>query len=149
MSPFMRTSAARGSSRQLRWALLTLLCAVPWARADEVPLLQQGLWEYQRTAGTQRFTATECIDPSEDLRRQHEALQRMGCNVSRPLHDGTTYTYAADCAVKLPSGVVTFRTTSVLTSESETAYRVENKMTNQGGTSSETITAARVADCAK
>ena len=48
-------------------ALIVLLCAIPVARADEVPVLRQGLWDYQRTAGTQKFAATECIDPSEDL----------------------------------------------------------------------------------
>ena len=130
--------------------LVALLTAAPWvAYADEVPLLRQGLWEYQRTAGLNKFAATECIDPSEDLRRQHAALEKMGCKLSPPQRAGSTYTYTADCSVKLPSGVVTFSTTSVLTAESDTAYRIENRLTNQGGTSNETITAQRVADCAR
>ena len=130
--------------------LVALLSAAPWvARADEVPLLRQGLWEYQRSAGVNKFAATECIDPSEDLRRQHAALEKMGCKFSPALRAGSTYTYTADCSVKLPSGVVTFSTTSVLTAESDTAYRIENRLTNQGGTSNETITAQRVADCAR
>ena len=88
--------------------LIALLTAAPWvARADEVPLLRQGLWEYQRTAGVNKFAATECIDPSEDLRRQHTALEKMGCNLSPALRAGSTYTYTADCSVKLPSGAVT------------------------------------------
>ena len=107
----------------LSFALCTLLWAIPSARADDVPLLRQGLWEFQRTAGTQKFAATECIDPSEDLRRQHAALERMGCKVAPVVRDGTTYTYAADCALKLPSGVMTFSTATVLTAESNTAYR--------------------------
>jgi Protein of unknown function (DUF3617) len=132
----------------LALALLTLLCVMPSARADEVPLLRQGLWEYQRTAGTQKFAATECIDPSEDLRRQHAVLERIGCKLAPVLRNGTTYTYAADCALKLTSGVVTFSTTTVLTAESDTAYRIENRMTDRGRTSNESITARRVADCA-
>ena len=130
--------------------LVALLTAAPWvACADEVPLLRQGLWEYQRTAGLNKFAATECIDPSEDLRRQHAALEKMGCKLSPALRAGSTYTYTADCSVKLPSGAVTFSTVSVLTAESDTAYRIENRLTNQGGTSNETITAQRVADCAR
>ncbi|HEV8258687.1 MAG TPA: DUF3617 family protein [Casimicrobiaceae bacterium] len=130
--------------------LVALLSASPSvARADEVPLLRQGLWEYQRTAGVNKFAATECIDPSEDLRRQHAALEKMGCKLSSALRAGSTYTYTADCSVKLPSGAVTFSTTSVLTAESDTSYRIENRLTNQGGTSNESITAQRVADCAR
>src|SRR4030095_330224 len=113
------------------------------ARADEVPLLRQGLWEYQKTAGANKFAATECIDPSEDLRRQHAAWQKMGCTLSPMLRNGSSYTYAAECSVKLPSGAVTFSTVSVLTAESDSAYRLENRMTNQGSTTNESITATR------
>jgi hypothetical protein len=129
--------------------LVALLTAAPSvAHADEVPLLRQGLWEYQRTAGVNKFAATECIDPSEDLRRQHTALEKMGCKFSPALRAGSTYTYTAVCSVKLPSGAVTFSTTSVLTAESDTAYQIENRLTNQGGTTTESIAAQRVADCA-
>ena len=142
--------APQGLRPHLLLVLVALLTAAPWvARADEVPLLRQGLWEYQRTAGLNKFAATECIDPSEDLRRQHAALEKMGCKLSPALRAGSTYTYTADCSVKLPSGAVTFSTMSVLTAESDTAYRIENRLTNQGGTSNETITAQRVADCAR
>ena len=139
--------AARGLWPRLLFAIVAVLCAVPSARAEDVPLLRQGLWEYQRTAGTQKFAATECLDPSEDLRRQHAALERMGCKVAPVVHNGTTYTYAADCALKLPSGSLSFSTTTVLTADSDKAYHVENRMINQGATTDESITGRRVADC--
>jgi uncharacterized protein DUF3617 len=144
------SSAPHGLQPHLLPVFVALLTAAPWAaRADEVPLLRQGLWEYQRTVGVNKFAATECIDPTEDLRRQHTALEKMGCKLSPALRAGPTYTYAADCSVKLPSGAVTFSTTSVLTAESETAYRIENRLTRQGATTNESITAQRVADCAR
>jgi hypothetical protein len=144
------SSAPHGLQPHLLHVLVALLTAAPWAvRADEVPLLRQGLWEYQRTVGVNKFAATECIDPSEDLRRQHTALEKMGCKLSPALRSGSTYTYTANCSVKLPSGAVTFNTTSVLTAESDTAYRIENRLTRQGATSNESITAQRVADCAR
>ena len=150
MTSFPFCSARHGSQPRLLLVLVALLTAAPSVvHADEVPLLRQGLWEYQRTTGLSKFAATECIDPSEDLRRQHTALEKMGCRVSPAQRTGSTYAYAADCSVKLPSGVVTFSTSSVLTAESDSAFRVENRMTNQGGTTNESIAAQRVADCAK
>jgi hypothetical protein len=142
--------APKGLRPRLLLVLVAFLTAAPWAaRADEVPLLRQGLWEFQRTVGVNKFAATECIDPSEDLRRQHTALEKMGCKLSPALRAGSTYSYTAECSVKLPSGVVTFSMTSVLTAESDTAYRIENRLTRQGTTSDESITAQRVADCAR
>ena len=73
----------------------------------------------------------------------------MGCKLSPAPRAGSTYTHTADCSVKLPSGAVSFSTTSVLTAESDTAYRIENRLTNQGATSNESISAQRVADCAR
>jgi len=144
----MHSSAARGWRLRQVLALFAVLCAMPSARADEVPPLRQGLWEYQRTAGTQKFAATECIDPSEDLRRQHASLERMGCKMAPVLHNATTYTYTADCALKLPPGVITLSTTTVLTADSDSAYRLETRTTSQGATNEESITGRRVGDCA-
>lgn len=141
-------SAPRGRPWYLLLAFTTLLTATAWVRADEVPLLRQGLWEYQRSAGEQRFAATECIDPSEELRREHAAQARLGCKPAPVLREGTSYTYAAECEIELPAGVATFSTTSVLTAESETAYRIERRLTSHGETRRELITAQRVADCA-
>ena len=84
-----RSTRASGLQPHLLLALVILLTAAPWAaRADEVPLLRQGLWEYQRSAGVNKFAATECIDPSEDLRRQHTALEKMAASFRRRCEPG-------------------------------------------------------------
>jgi predicted secreted protein len=126
-----------------------LLAAPGIARADDLPSFRQGLWEYQRTAGTNRYAATECIDPGEDLRRQQTVLQKLGCKVPPPTRAGPTWTYGADCTVHLPSGYAAFSRTTVLTADSDVAYQVETRTTRRGATTSETITAHRVADCPK
>jgi hypothetical protein len=130
-------------------AFTGLLVAAPGAaRADDVPSFRQGLWEYQRAAGTNRFAATECLDPGEERRRHQIALQKIGCKLSPTTRTGSTWTYSADCAVKLPSGAMAFSTTSVLTADSDTAYQEEVRTTGKGGTTtSQVITAHRVADC--
>ena len=131
-------------------ALAGVLVAAPGVgRADDAPSFRQGLWEYQRTAGANRYAATECLDPGEELRRQQAGLQKLGCKLSPTTRAGSTWTYSADCAVKLPSRVWTFSKTSVLTAESDTAYQLETRTTDRGVTSSEVITAHRVADCTK
>jgi hypothetical protein len=141
--------APRGQSRYLLLALMTLVPAAASAGAGGIPSLRQGLWEYQRTVGAQRFAATQCVDPSEDLRHQLEAQAKMGCKFAPAQQDGLTYTYAADCALRLKSGVVTFSSVSVLTVANDSAYRMETRMTMRGETRSESITAQRVADCSR
>jgi hypothetical protein len=129
-------------------ALAALPLATPQAaRADDLPSFRQGLWEYQRAAGANRYAATECLDPGEDLRRQRTAQEKLGCRLSPPAHSGATWTYGAECAVRLPSGSAAFSTSSVLTADSDVAYQLETRTTNRGATTSETITAHRVADC--
>jgi predicted secreted protein len=126
-----------------------LLAAPGAASAEDMPSFRQGLWEYQRTAGTNRYAATECIDPGEDLRRQQTVLQKLGCKLAPTTRAGSTWTYGADCTVQLPSGFVAFSTASLLTADSDVAYQVETRTTRRGATATETITAHRVADCAK
>jgi len=147
MKASTHSSAPRGLLPYLLAALISVPGAIPGARADDVPPLRQGMWEYQRSTGAQKFAATECINPSEDLRRQHAALERMGCKLAPAVQAGTTYTYVADCSLKLPAGVVNFSTTTVLTADSDSAYRIESRVVNQGVTSNESISAQRVADC--
>ncbi|HEX8010782.1 MAG TPA: DUF3617 family protein [Casimicrobiaceae bacterium] len=136
------------TSRRLL-ALAMLFVAMPsGVRAEEIPAFRQGLWEYQRVAGGNRYAATECLDPGEESRRQQIALQKLGCNLSPITRAGSTWTYSADCMVKLPAGPAAFSTTSVLTADSDTAYQVEIRTTDRRGTSSQVISAHRVADCA-
>jgi hypothetical protein len=144
----LATFATSRSKGRLLLALATLLAAAPSIlRAEDIPAFRQGLWEYQRAAGGSKYAASECLDPGEELRRQQVALQRLGCKLSPIERAGSTWTYSADCMVKLPSGAMAFSTTSALTADSDTAYQVEVRTTDRSGTTSQTITAHRVADC--
>jgi hypothetical protein len=134
--------------RVLLLAFPVLVVAAPGpVRADDVPSFRQGLWEYERGSGGHKYAATECLDPGEELRRQQIALQKMGCTLSPTTRAGSTWSYSADCTVKMPSGAMKFSRSSALTADSDNAYQVETRTTNQRGTVSEVITARRVADC--
>jgi Protein of unknown function (DUF3617) len=122
--------------------------AVGGAAAVEMPAFRQGMWEYERSVGGSRFVAKECGDPTEDMRAQNASMEKMGCRLSPVGQSGSTYTYTMQCAVKLPSGAATWSTTSVLTAESDGAYRLEVRGSARGQ-QDEVVVAHRVADCDK
>ncbi len=146
MTPSASTPRRPGPALLL--ALAILLVATPGiSPAEDVPAFRQGLWEYQRAADGNTYGASECLDPGEELKRQQTTLQKIGCKLSPTTHAGSTWTYSADCTVKLPSGAMSFSKTSVLTADSDTAYQVETRTTGKTGTTSQVISAHRVADC--
>jgi hypothetical protein len=130
-------------------ACLACLLAVAPSLAVEVPAFRQGLWEYERSVGSNRFVAKECGDPSQAMRANNASMEKIGCKLSPGAQTGATYTYTAECAVKLPSGAVSWTTTSTLTVEGETGYRLEVHNTGRGPQSDEIVVAHRVADCDK
>jgi uncharacterized protein DUF3617 len=141
-------SAARHAARPCLGVCVSILLIAPGvARGADVPTFRQGVWEYERTVGTSKFVAKECIDPSEEFRLQDTALGRMGCKVSPTTQSGSTYTFNAECMVKLPSGVASWTTTSMLTAENDSAYRLETHTARNGRVRDEVTTARRVADC--
>jgi hypothetical protein len=93
--------------------------------------------------------AKECIDPSQDMRQQDTILDKMGCKRSSAQSGASVYTSSAECTVKLPSGFVSWTTTSTLTMESDSAYRIETRTIRYGHTLEEVTTAHRVGDCSK
>jgi hypothetical protein len=124
-----------------------LLAAAP-CLAVEIPAFRQGLWEYERSVGASKYVAKECGDPSRDMRTNNASMEKIGCKLSSGAPTGAIYTYTTECAVKLPSGAVSWTTTSTLTVEGETGYRLEIRSTGRGA-QDEVVVAHRVADCDK
>ena len=145
----MRTSAVTA----VRFvAALAVAVAAPLARADEPPKFRQGLWEFDRTApGAQKMHTTQCTNPSEDMKRQNEMIEKGGgCKISPMQNSGNTYTFSADCNITSPQGgLVSFRSTSVMTVESDSAYKIETTTSGArpGPMGKEQLTARRVGDC--
>ncbi len=126
--------------------LCSLLVATP-SLAVDVPALRQGLWQYERSVGASKFVARECGDPSQDMRAKNAAMEKMGCKLSSSAPMGPTLAYTAECAVKLPSGAVSWTSTWTLTVDGETGYRLE--IHGSRDSSGEVLVARRVADCDK
>jgi hypothetical protein len=130
-------------------ALLPLLLVAP-AYGDEPPTLRQGLWQFERTVGGQKLLAQECVDPNEGMKRQNAVLEKSGCTFSPGQRAGKTYTFTVDCSIKPPGGAaVTVHSTSVMTVESDSAYKVEITTTGAGTSTPELLLGRRLGDCTK
>ena len=145
----MRTSAVTAVRLV---ATLAVAIAAPLARADEPPKFRQGLWEFDRTApGGQKMHKTQCTNPTEDMKRQNEMIEKSGgCKISPMQHSGNTYTFSADCNIASPQGgLVSFRSTSVMTVESDSAYKIDvtTSGARPGPVGKEQLTARRIGDC--
>jgi len=131
--------------------MIALWLAALTAHAQEPPPFRKGMWEFERTGGPQRLHTTQCTDPTADMKRQNDMMAKAGqCKFSTPQRSGNTYTFSADCEMQSPQGAkISFRSTSVMTVESDSAYRVEVTTTGgPGPTLKELLTARRIGDCA-
>ena len=126
------------------------LSVVTASRAEDPPPFRQGLWQFDRSVGTQKLQTKECTNPSEDMKEQNALLTKGGCTFTPSTRSGKTYAFSAQCTINAPgSGQVTARSSSVLTVESDSAYRVEITTTGAGTSTNETLVARRVGDCTK
>jgi len=124
------------------------ICAA--SRAEDPPAFRQGLWQFDRTVGGQKLQTRECTSPSEELKRQNELLAKSGCTISPTIRSGNAYTFSAECTINTPGAVsVSARSTSVMTVDSDGAYKVEIATTGAGTSTQEVLIARRVGDCTR
>jgi len=129
--------------------LLSTLAPGP-VLADDLPALRQGLWNFQRTVNGVKIEATECTSPTEDMKTMNAKIEKSGCRMSPVKKSGKVFTYTADCSMKMPTGAtLNSRSSSVLTVESDSSYRLEVDAVTDGKASKERMVAKRVGDCTK
>lgn len=126
---------------------LGLLAMATAGSTAELPSFRPGVWEFERLLGNSKLVARECIDPTQEMRSNQASLAKLGCRLSPLTQDGSTYTFTSECSMKLPSGTSTWSTSSSLTVESDSAYRLQVQETTQGKTSEQLVVAHRVDDC--
>jgi len=129
--------------------LLTTLACGPLL-ADDLPVLRQGLWKFERTVAGKKIETTKCASPTEDMKKLNATLEKSGCRFSPVKKSGNVYTYTADCSMKMPNGAtMNSRSTSVLTVAGESSYKIEIDIVTDGQASKELLVAQRVGDCTK
>jgi hypothetical protein len=127
-----------------------MLFALGPARAEDPPAFRQGLWQFDRTVGGQKLQTKECTSPSEELKRQNELLTRSGCKLTPTQRVGNAYTFSAECTINAPgASTVNARSTSVMTVDDDSAYKVEITTTGAGTSTQETLIARRIGDCTR
>lgn len=132
---------------------VALICAgaLPYlALADDLPTLRKGMWEFNRTvedpkaAGKpMKVTNKKCTDPTADMKQANEMLTKRGCKFSSVVRSGNTYSFTSDC----PLQGVSVKSRSIMTVESDSAYRVDVTSTTGTRSAKEVLVAKRIADC--
>jgi len=142
-----RVSMLWRGSRAARIVPLWLLGIAAAGSAAELPSFRPGIWELERLLGNNKLVARECMDPTQEMRSNQASLTKLGCRLSPLSQDGSIYTFTSECTMKLPSGTSAWSTTSTLTVESESAYRLQVREKIQGKTNEQIVVAHRVDDC--
>ena len=116
--------------------------------AQAPPEFRKGMWEFTRTvddgAGKpQTLNRQKCTSPSEDMRAQRASGAKMGCKASPVAKSASTYTYTVTCEIK----GTTVESTSVMSVESDSAYRIDIQSKGGGKSTKEQLVAKRTGDC--
>jgi hypothetical protein len=119
------------------------------ACAEDPPRFREGLWEFDRSSAGRTMHQTRCASPSDDMRWQNEMIERGGlCKFSARDRAENSYTFTADCEMRsFSGGTLKTRSVSVMTVESDSAYRIEVTTTGPGPPITEVLTARRLGDC--
>lgn len=144
-------SAAHASSRRVLSAMAAVMaCGATVALAADWPDFKPGQWQFDRTiegAGPQpqQLSKVECIDPTEQNRKQRAMLTQAGCQFTPVVEKGSTYTYSATCKI----GGMTSTSRSTLVVDGKEAYTVTVDSETNGAKTHEVLTARRLGDCPK
>ena len=77
------------------------------------------------------------------MKKMNEALAKQGCKFSPVEKSGNSYTFGADCEIE----GTRIRSRSVMTVESDSAYKVDVTSTAGARSTKEVLSAKRLGDC--
>jgi hypothetical protein len=129
-------------------AMLIASLALPAIAADVLPPFRTGLWEFKRSVDggdgkPVTLTNQKCTNPTEDMRKKTESAAQSGCQVSPMSKSGNLYTFTFKCTIQGAS----LQSKSVITAESESAYKVDAETKTGGKTTRELLTARWISGC--
>ena len=129
-------------------ALLIASLALPAYAADDLPSFRTGLWEFKRSVDggdgkPVTLTNQKCTSPTEDMKKKTESAAQSGCQVSPMTKSGNLYTFTFKCTIQ----GVSLQSKSVITAESDTAYKVDAETRTGGKATRELLTARWISSC--
>ncbi len=124
------------------------LAGAPPAAADELPPFRKGMWTFERTidggaGGRRQLSSRKCTEPAAEMRAQNARMAKAGCTFSSFARAGNQYTMSAQCTVM----GISSKTRTVVTVESDSAYRITVDGETDGARTHETLVARRMGDC--
>jgi len=116
--------------------------------AQELPNFRRGMWEFNRTIGDasgkmQTMTTKKCTNPTDDMRKQNDMLTKAGCKFSAGTRSGSSYSFTSQCNIQ---GIAA-QSTSVISVDSDTAYKVNVESQQGEAKTKELLVARRIGDC--
>lgn len=123
-------------------------CSAISSQAADLPRLPQGLWEYKiviesGSAPAQVLTTKKCTSPMQELKKQNQILEKMGCRVSPILKKGNTYTFTSSCGPNGPHS----KSKTTITVEGDVDYTMEAETEQDGLISKHKLAGRRIAHC--
>lgn len=133
---------------RIRTALLLAALAMPALAADELPAFRAGLWEFRRSVDggdgkPVTLTNQKCTNPTEDMQKKTESMMTAGCKSTPVTKSGNLYSFSLQCKIQ----GVEIQSKSVITAESDSAYKVDAESKQGGKSTREQLTARRIGDC--
>jgi hypothetical protein len=116
--------------------------------AQDFPVFRYGMWNFVRTieiasGGGRSIANKKCMDPTEDMKKQHQTNLQAGCTVSPVTKSGNAYRFVTTC--KLQGQAVESKST--MTVEGDSAYRIRVESKAPGQATKELLVATRSGDC--
>ena len=129
-------------------AFLLAALALPALAADELPAFRAGLWEFRRSVdgGDGRpatLTNQKCTNPTEDMQKKTETMIAAGCKPTPVTKSGNLYSFSFKCKLQ----GVDIQSKSLITVESDSAYKVDAESKQGGKTTREQLDARRIGNC--
>jgi Protein of unknown function (DUF3617) len=151
----MRRGQSRiGCAATAAIALVGVASPAALAEDQDYPPLKQGMWEVSRTIQladkpeqAKTLTNKRCVDPVEELKKQHAMLKNLGCLLLPPKQAGDIYSFKWECNNDALRGtgqtVVTVDGDSVYTAKTDS----DGALPGRPGRSVEQLVAKRLGDC--
>lgn len=116
--------------------------------AEDLPNFRKGMWEFTRTitdasGKTQTIAMKRCISPTDDMRKQNDMHTKAGCKVTPVTRSGSSYSFSSQCKIL----GISVRSKSVISVDSDTAYKIDVESQEDGAKTRERLVAKRIADC--
>ena len=129
-------------------ALLMLGLGFQAFATDELPVFRAGLWEFKRSVDggdgkPVTLTNQKCTNPTEDMKKKTESMAQSGCQLTPVSKSGNMYTFSVKCTIQ----DVSLQSKSVITAESDTAYKVDAETRTGGKTTRELLAARWISSC--